>query len=97
MRRLPGNLRNVYGKPCIRQHGQRPRYEGYSSINVYISKNTFVQVDEQNYVLSANEDVEMLDVENEDEEDEVESELDPDEGRFQAQRVFYILNQIRRS
>ncbi|KAF5388153.1 hypothetical protein D9615_000467 [Tricholomella constricta] len=39
-----------------------------------------LKVDEQNYAMNANEDVEMLDVENdEDEEDEVESELDPDE------------------
>jgi len=90
LRRLPGNLRNVYGNPCIRWHGQRPRYEGYFHINICIP-NTFVQVEEQNYVLSANEDVEMFDVENEaDEEDEVESELDPDEGRIQAQHVFYI-------
>ncbi|RDB22472.1 Vacuolar import and degradation protein 27 [Hypsizygus marmoreus] len=38
------------------------------------------KIDEQNYVLSANEDVEMLDVESdEDEEDEVESALDLDE------------------
>lgn len=34
-------------------------------------------------MLSANEDVEMLDVENDEEdEDEVESELDPDEGEL---------------
>ncbi|GLB33876.1 putative VID27-domain-containing protein [Lyophyllum shimeji] len=39
-----------------------------------------LKVDEQNYAISANEDVEMLDVEDdEDEEEEVESELDPDE------------------
>ncbi|TFK75851.1 VID27-domain-containing protein [Pluteus cervinus] len=37
------------------------------------------KADEQNYAISANEDVEMLDVENEDDdEDEVLSELDPD-------------------
>ncbi|KAF8076465.1 VID27 cytoplasmic protein-domain-containing protein [Lyophyllum atratum] len=39
-----------------------------------------LKVEEQNYAISSNEDVEMLDVEDdEDEEDEVESELDPDE------------------
>ncbi|KAG5649004.1 hypothetical protein DXG03_000353 [Asterophora parasitica] len=39
-----------------------------------------LKADEQKYAMDANEDVEMLDVNDEDEEDEVESELDPDEG-----------------
>ncbi|KAG6816936.1 hypothetical protein H0H87_001638 [Tephrocybe sp. NHM501043] len=39
-----------------------------------------IKAEEQNYAISANEDVEMLDVENdEDDEEEVISELDPDE------------------
>jgi hypothetical protein len=49
-----------------------------------------VQPDEQNYVLSANtnEDVEMRDVEDEEEEEgEVLSELDPDEGIEHLQSI----------
>ncbi|KAG6902236.1 hypothetical protein C0995_002868 [Termitomyces sp. Mi166 len=43
-----------------------------------------IKADEQNYAVSANEDVEMRDVENdENDEEEVLSELDPDEGSYQ--------------
>lgn len=45
--------------------------------------------DERRYVISANEDVEMLDVEDEaDEEGEVESELDPDEGTQTVSQIW---------
>lgn len=47
-----------------------------------VSHSSFpVQADEQRYVVSANDDIEMLDAEDDEEdEDEVQSELDPEEG-----------------
>lgn len=52
-----------------------------SSFLAMTNPSSLSQPDEQKYVLSANEDVEMRDVEDEEEEEEeVLSELDPDEG-----------------
>jgi len=82
------NLPSVCGSLCTRPSGQKQRYVPLllSPWAKYQSIST-VKPDEQNYVLSANEDVEMVDVENDDEEEEeVLSELDPDEGI-----VFWII------
>jgi hypothetical protein len=49
------------------------------------------QDDEKAYVMSSNEDVEMRDVEDEDSEEEVQSELDPDEGAYIVSSIILVV------
>jgi len=75
------HLCNPCGKHSIKLHGQISRCVKCCILLDFVPQIP-PQPDEQNYILSSNnEDVEMLDVEDEEEdEEEVLSELDPDEG-----------------